>query len=554
MILLAVVGPVFAPYDPEAASPVDQLLPPSGEHWFGTDAVGLDVFSRTISAPRADVPIALTATILALLVGVPLGVTTGYFSDRPGFLGFASEVLLRAVDVLQAIPVFIFAMALVAVGGPSATNVIAALAFLNAPIFLRLARAEVLSLRSRSFVEAARCAGCPERRIIFSHLMINGLGPVLTQFSVTVGFVILLTAGLSFVGAGVPIPTPEWGLMISTGTRDMITGQWWTTLFPGVFLGLTVFGFALVGEGIKLWFDPKSNREIAEAPMEWADPSPESSHPRSFYEGDALLHIEGITVEFPGREGSYPVVDKASLVVREGEVVGVIGETGSGKSVFALALVNAVPPPGRISSGSVSFRGENLLEKPEDELRKLRGDTIAIVPSEARQQLNPLERIGRQITNVVLAHRPQLSYRQAADEAILALQATQIPDPRRMFYVFPHELSGGMAQRVLVAMALVGSPELLISDEATYGLDVTVQKQVLDIIAGLVQSASMAWLVITRDPGIVAAYCDRVAVMWRGRIVEDQPTRNFFRTPLHPYSRTIVDAAKAGKPLRIADV
>jgi ABC-type dipeptide/oligopeptide/nickel transport system ATPase component len=216
--------------------------------------------------------------------------------------------------------------------------------------------------------------------------------------------------------------------------------------------------------------------------------------------------------------------------------------------------VNAVPPPGRISSGSVSFRGENLLEKPEDELRKLRGDTIASVPSEARQQLNPLERIGRQITNVVLAHRPQLSYRQAADEAILALQATHIPDPRRMFYVFPHELSGGMAQRVLVAMALVGSPELLISDEATYGLDVTVQKQVLDIIAGLVQSASMAWLVITRDPGIVAAYCDRVAVMWRGRIVEDQPTRNFFRTPLHPYSRTIVDAAKAGKPLRIADV
>jgi peptide/nickel transport system permease protein len=255
-LFLAVFGPTVAPYPPETALPGAALQPPSWRHVMGTDVSGMDIFSRVISAPRIDLTIALVSTAIAFAGGVVLGVISGFFAGRRGPVQFASAAILRSADIVQAFPVFIFALALVAFRGPGTENVIAALAFLNIPYFLRITRGAVLQVRERPFVEAARCAGNSNLRIAFVHVLPNALTPPLANVSPTIGFSILLTSGLSFVGAGVPVPTPEWGSMIAIGAPTMMTGQWWTALFPGLALGVTILGYALVGDGLRDYLDP----------------------------------------------------------------------------------------------------------------------------------------------------------------------------------------------------------------------------------------------------------------------------------------------------------
>ena len=243
-ILLAVFGPLIAPYPPMDASPGQQLLAPSGEHWFGTDDVGMDVFSRVIAAPRIDLGIALSATVLALVIGTAIGGIAGYFRT------WWSETIMRISDLIQSFPVFILAMVLVTITGQEIWIVVVVIAFVNVPLYVRLIRAELLSLRERTFVEAAIVLGVPPLRIIRRHLIPNVLGIIINQASITMGVAMLLTAGLSFVGAGVRVPTPEWGLMIATGASSIVTGQWWPSVFPGIALSLSVFGFALFGDGV----------------------------------------------------------------------------------------------------------------------------------------------------------------------------------------------------------------------------------------------------------------------------------------------------------------
>ncbi|GAB6986204.1 ABC transporter permease [Nocardioides pyridinolyticus] len=257
VLFLTVFGPMIAPYPTESADSADRLLAPSLAHPFGTDQHGLDVFSRVLAAPRTDVLIAVVATALSAVVGSGLGAIAGLFEGNSRrSKAWLSEGILRVLDVVQAFPVFIFAMVLVAVRGPGLVNIVIAAAFVNMPVFLRLVRGELLSLRERPFAEAARVIGCTDLRIAFRHMLPNALPPVMVQISVTVGFTILLTAGLSFVGAGIAPPTPELGNMIATGASFMITGQWWASMFPGLALGLTVFAFGIGGETVGRLLQP----------------------------------------------------------------------------------------------------------------------------------------------------------------------------------------------------------------------------------------------------------------------------------------------------------
>lgn len=263
IVVLAILAPLIAPYDPEQADAAVTLLPPSRSHLLGTDISGMDVFSRVIYSARIDLLIAVAGTLFSLAIGMPLGLIAGYFSGTRGPWGWLSEGMMRAADVLQAFPVFVLAIALVAALGPSARNVIVAITFVNAPIYLRLMRTQALSLRERRFVDAARVAGSSETRIVIRHILPNATAPAIIQSSVNVGWSVLLTAGLSFVGAGVRVPTPEWGSMIAVGAQNMITGQWWPALFPGIAIGITVLGFALIGDSLELMLDPVRRRGIA---------------------------------------------------------------------------------------------------------------------------------------------------------------------------------------------------------------------------------------------------------------------------------------------------
>jgi len=259
-LFLAVFGPSIGAYPTETALPGDPLQPPSWAHPLGTDVSNMDILSRVIAAPRIDLTIALVSTAIAFAGGVLLGVVSGFFGGNRGLPRYLSEGIMRAADIIQAFPVFIFALALVGFRGPGVENVIAALAFLNIPYFLRITRGAVLQVRERPFVEAQRCAGVSELRIAFVHVMPNALTAPIANISPTIGFSILLTSGLSFVGAGVPVPTPEWGSMIAIGAPNMMTGQWWTALFPGIALGITILGYALLGEGLREYLDPVRKR------------------------------------------------------------------------------------------------------------------------------------------------------------------------------------------------------------------------------------------------------------------------------------------------------
>jgi peptide/nickel transport system permease protein len=262
IVMLALLAPVVAPYNPREANAAITLQSPSGSHLLGTDISGMDIFSRIIYSGRIDLVIAILGTVFSLLIGTPLGLIAGYFSGARGFWGWVSEGMMRVADVVQAFPVFVLAIALVAALGQSARNVIVAIAFVNAPIYLRLLRTQALSLRERRFIDAARVAGNSEMRIVFRHILPNAMGPAIIQSSVNMGWAVLLTAGLSFVGAGVRVPTPEWGSMIAVGAQNMVTGQWWPALFPGVAIALTVLGFALIGDSLELMLDPVRRRGI----------------------------------------------------------------------------------------------------------------------------------------------------------------------------------------------------------------------------------------------------------------------------------------------------
>lgn len=261
--VIALLAPWIAPYNPMDANPSRYLLPPSWSHPMGTDSTGMDIFSRVIYAPRIDLTIALLGTLISATIGSMLGAVTGFYEGGRTWRKFSSAFVMRSADVLQAFPVFVFAIALVAVFGQGVSSVIAAIAFVNTPIYLRLMRNQVLSIRKMRYVEAAYVTGASDISIITRHVIPNAIPPVLSQLSVNVGWSVLLTAGLSFVGAGVVAPLPEWGSMISMGYQNIVTGQWWPTIFPGLALGLTVFGFSLVGSSVEILSDPARRRVLA---------------------------------------------------------------------------------------------------------------------------------------------------------------------------------------------------------------------------------------------------------------------------------------------------
>jgi peptide/nickel transport system permease protein len=255
-IILVIIGPYIVPHSPVTSIPNAQLLPPSGEYWFGTDANAMDIFSRCIAAFRTDFLIAFAAALISMIIGAPIGVFVGYFDGKKGLFGVISMLIMRVEDVIQAFPIFVLALLLVAALGPSPINIIIAIVAVNHINNLRLARAEVLSLRDKPFVEAARASGNSDFRIAFRQIMPNALTPLIALLSVVMGGGIFITAGLSFVGAGVRVPTPEWGLMISVGAPSIITGHWWPALFPGIIMALTIFSFSMVGQAVTSLLDP----------------------------------------------------------------------------------------------------------------------------------------------------------------------------------------------------------------------------------------------------------------------------------------------------------
>jgi peptide/nickel transport system permease protein len=265
--LLAVLAPLVAGYGPEEVHPNDTLVSPNSTYWLGTDVSGMDVFSRLIYAPRIDLTIALGATLIAIGIGTPWGLLAGYYHHP------VSELSMRIADILQSFPVLVLGMALVALTGQQIGNVVLAIGIVNAPVYARLVRSQAMHISQRLFIEGARAAGASDLTVVFRHLLPNSSAPIFAMASVTMGTAMLLTAGLSFIGAGVRVPTPEWGSMIAVGASSLTEGgAWWPSVFPGLILSITVIGFGLIGDSLVEITDPRQRNGAGSLTMYAAVP------------------------------------------------------------------------------------------------------------------------------------------------------------------------------------------------------------------------------------------------------------------------------------------
>ncbi|MEN3008591.1 ABC transporter ATP-binding protein [Pseudothermotoga sp.] len=265
---------------------------------------------------------------------------------------------------------------------------------------------------------------------------------------------------------------------------------------------------------------------------------------------EEILRVEDLTVKFFTDDGTVHAVDRVSFSVKQEEVLGLVGESGCGKSVTSLAIMRLLPiPPAKITSGKVFFEGKNLLELSDNEMRKIRGSAISMIFQEPMTSLNPVITVGKQISEAIITHQ-NVSVGEAKNKTIELLKLVGIPNPEKRYNDYPHQLSGGMRQRAMIAMALSCNPKLLIADEPTTALDVTVQAQILDLISQLRKTFGMSVLLITHDLGVIAEMCNRVVVMYAGQIVEEASCTELFEKPLHPYTDGLLKSIPKLEPGR----
>jgi peptide/nickel transport system permease protein len=529
---VALAAPLLPLADPNATAPAARLLPPfTPGAWLGTDALGRDLLARLVWGTRVSLAVGLAAALLAALVGSAIGLAAGFLGGR------TETILMRVIDVLMAFPYLLLALAVVAALGPGLLNALYAVVVANIPFFARTVRGAAAALRGRDFVEAARLSGMGETRILLTEVLPNVMPVIVITASTTVGWMILETAGLSFLGLGSQPPQADLGAMLGEGRKVLITAPAVATV-PGLVVFLIVMSLNLIGDGLRDALDPRLRGGTPGRPGAATRVAPGLA-PAAPAEG---LAVRDLTVAFARPEGAADAVRGVSLAVAPGECLGLVGESGSGKSVTAHAVTRLVAsPPGLIRGGTIAFRDDDLLALPPEGLRRLRGRRIAYVFQDPLTTLHPLTRVGDQVAEAIRVHRV-LPARAARTRTRDLFAAVMLPEPETIGLAYPHELSGGQRQRVAIAMALANDPDLIVADEPTTALDVTVQAEILDLLDRLRRERHLAILFISHDVGVVRRICDRVAVMQGGRIVEEGETRALLAAPRHPVTRGLIAA------------
>ncbi|MET9815407.1 dipeptide/oligopeptide/nickel ABC transporter permease/ATP-binding protein [Streptomyces sp. NPDC006355] len=544
VVLMALLAPLLAPHDPlDQQPPVDGTGHPSAGHWMGQDSLGRDILSRLMYGARWSLAIGLGATGLALVAGALLGAIAA--TSRKA----VDETLMRCLDVVMAFPGIALAAVLVAVFGGGITVLICAIAFLFTPPVARVVRANVLDQYGEDYVTAERVIGARTPHIVLKHVAINCAAPVLVFCTVQVAEAIVFEASLSFIGAGVRPPDPSWGSVIADGKNMVLTGGWWATVFPGLLMLVTVLSLNILSEGVSDAWAAPSAREVdvpegdrLEAPEPGSGevvPLPglteaarrlraRSRHvPR---DGQPVLAVENLAIGFDERHGGVDIVDGVSFEVHPGEVLGLVGESGCGKSLTALAIMGLQPKGARVR-GQVRFRQRDLLAEPMRVRRRLLGHEMAMIYQDALSSLNPAMTIRAQLKQVV---------RRGGRRSPAELLTLVGLDPERTLRSYPHELSGGQRQRVLIAMALSRDPSLIVADEPTTALDVTVQAQVMELLLRLREELGFALILVSHDLALIADVTDRVVVMYGGQIVETGVTADLVQAPAHHYTRGLL--------------
>lgn len=567
IVLISILAPLISPYGPDELS--DKWLAPSAAHLFGTDHVGRDILARVLYGGRFSLLIGLCSTLVALFFGAIIGSIAAVVRKS------LSEAIMRVMDIVMAVPGIAMAAVSVLVFGRTLSKsgntaglvfvIICSIAFVYIPQLSRVVRANVMAAYGEDYVRAVIVSGARAPWILIKHVMRNTAAPVLVFATVLVADAIILEASLTFIGSGLQATTvATWGNVLSEASLNLsvLGGKWWTAFFPGLFIMITVLCLNILSEGItdamvaapssgavaqvdkdsdreadKLLLDPRrAYAEQAESLQARLDDleAVEAKRTDRFEassEEAPLLEVKDLCIEFE-RHGDVNVVDHVSFKVRPGETMGLVGESGCGKSITALTIMGLIDPKAKIT-GQILYQGEDLLSKSVEERRAMLGHEMAMIYQDALSSLNP--------AMLIKAQMKQLTSRGGTRSAEELLELVGL-DPKRTLESYPHELSGGQRQRVLIAMALTRDPKLIIADEPTTALDVTVQKQVIALLNELREKLGFAMIFVSHDLALVAEVAHHITVMYAGQVIEQAPTKELLTHPTHEYTRGLLGA------------
>ncbi|HEX6349415.1 MAG TPA: dipeptide/oligopeptide/nickel ABC transporter permease/ATP-binding protein [Candidatus Dormibacteraeota bacterium] len=583
---VAAVGRFLAPYSPNATDTQNWVhrvlvegtgpgtefpanyyplpLPPSAAHWLGTTVFAQDAWSQLLVSTQATLLVGLLAAAIATFLSVLIGVTAGYLG------GGADEGLSLVANVFLAIPglpLLIVLADYVPSAGSSLLLVALIIAVTAWAYGARVLRAQTLSLRNRDFVEAARVSGEGRLRIIAAEVLPNLVPIVASSFLFTTLYAVYAYVALAFLGlAGSPTSSPpgfwNWGEMLREGFANNAIrgGWWWWWAPPGLCVALLGTGLALLNFSIDEFVNPRlrtaglSRRAASQAgirrrptlgltPVRRTQAVARAATPsQPGGAGQPVLEIRGLCVDYGYGPDAVHAVADCDLVLRRGQVLGLAGESGSGKTTLALAALRLLRAPALITAGEVLYHGPegtvDLLQASAERLRRVRWSEISVVLQSALNALNPVLPLGAQFDDLLRAHRRQLTRAARRARAAELLEMVGISPDRLRSY--PHELSGGMRQRAMIAMALALEPQVMILDEPTTALDVVTQREILDELIGLRDRLGFAALFITHDLSLLGEIADEIAVMYAGRMLERAPAQSLFRAPRLPYTHGLL--------------
>ena len=553
IVMIAVFANILAPHNPLEIFTARQA--PDAQFLFGTDDKGRDVLSRMMYGARYSLIIGLGATAFALVCGSIIGAVAAVARK------WVSEVIMRILDVIMSFPGIALAATFVLVFGNSVPSLIFAIGFLSIPQIARIVRANVVSEYNQDYVRAVVVSGARAPWILVKHVIRNCIAPVMVFTIVLVADAIVFEASLSFISAGIPEPTPTWGNILSDARGGVLAGRWWQALFPGLAIMITVLCLNILSEGITdamaaapkapVKADDAAVRANREADKLVADPTLAYAAQAEMLEQrlselqaiektrtdrfeartdvPPILEVKDLCIKFP-RHGDVNVVDHVSFVVRPRQTMGLVGESGCGKSITSLTIMGLLDPKAKVS-GEILYDGQNLLNMDQKQMNALRGREIAMIYQDALSSLNP--------SMLIKAQMKQLTKRGGTRTAEELLELVGL-DPKRTLDSYPHELSGGQRQRVLIAMALTRDPKLIIADEPTTALDVTVQKQVIDLLNKLQKELGFAMVFVSHDLALVAEVANSITVMYAGQVVEQGPVSDILCHPVHEYTRGLL--------------
>lgn len=553
IVLIAALANFIAPHDPLAIFTARQA--PDAEFLFGTDDKGRDVLSRMMYGARYSLVIGLGATAFALVCGSIIGALAAVSRK------WVSEVIMRVLDVVMSFPGIALAATFVVVFGTNLPSLIFAIGFLYIPQIARIVRANIVSEYNQDYVRAVVVSGARAPWILLKHVVRNCIAPVMVFTIVLVADAIVFEASLAFISAGIPEPTPTWGNILADARGGVLSGRWWQALFPGLAIMVTVLCLNILSEGMtdamaaapkaaikpsdsNLNSDREADRLVADPLLAYKAQAESlaarlaalkkiegtrTDRAESHTCDEPILEVKNLCIKFP-RHGDVNVVDNVSFKVRPHQTMGLVGESGCGKSITSLTIMGLIDPKAEIS-GEVLYKGKNLLDMSQKEMNTLRGREIAMIYQDALSSLNP--------SMLIRSQMKQLTKRGGTRTAEELLELVGL-DPKRTLDSYPHELSGGQRQRVLIAMALTRDPKVIIADEPTTALDVTVQKQVVDLLNKLQEELGFAMVFVSHDLALVAEVANSITVMYAGQIVEQGSVRDILTNPIHEYTRGLL--------------